>query len=87
MDCQIQGRTKPQSTPLSPLDYGLDGMTPGQMKFAYAEARQYLENVMMDPKAPAVLTQLIREQNAFGLLVVQNLLAGFWRKMDQKHGE
>ena len=74
MDNQV-GRTREPRPEPNPLTYRLEHLTPGQQRHAYAKARTFLQDVMMDPKAPGGLKQLIREQNAVGLLLLQELLA------------
>lgn len=84
MDCKIQGRIAPTPTdPVNPLDYGLEGMTTGQMRHAYIRANQYLQTVMMDPKSPPMLKELIRTQNAVSLLTLQGLMASFHKHEEE----
>jgi hypothetical protein len=81
MDCKIPGRqTRPVDTD-GPALYGLDGMTTGQALYAHSRANQFLNRVMMDPAAPSAMKGLIRQQNAIGVLMLQDLLAAF------AHGE
>jgi hypothetical protein len=81
MDCKIPGRT--QAPPIGPrpdinmVTYGLDGMTPGQAKFAHARANAFLLKVMVDVKSPVAMRDLIRQQNAVGMLMLQELLAAY----------
>lgn len=81
MDCKVAGRQK--STPMGPkpelswVTYDLDGMSPGQVKYAHSRANEYLQKVMFDVKSPVAMKDLIRQQNAVGLLMLQNLLAGY----------
>jgi len=82
MDCKIPGR---KSLPVGPkpeislVTYGLDGLTPGQAKFAHQRANAFLQRVMMDATAPGLLKDLIRDNNAVGLMLLQDLLAAYHR--------
>jgi hypothetical protein len=58
------------------LSYRLKHLTPGQQKFAHIKAQRFLEEVMMDSAAPGFLKDLIRSQNAIGMMGLQLLLAG-----------
>ena len=76
MDCQIPGR-KPANWDKqdNTFDYGLEHLNAGQKKFAHQKANAFLEAVMMDPEAPALLKEVIRSHNAVGLMGLQQLLA------------
>lgn len=76
MDNQV-GRSRPAGWDKQDdsLDYGLKHLNLDQRKHAYMVARATLERVMMDPASPGFLKDLIRSQNAIGMIGLQQLLA------------
>lgn len=74
MDCQVPGRNRIDAPQSDPLSYKLERKTPGQRKYAFIQANKFLQDVMMDPKAPGFLKDLIRSQNAIGMLGLELLL-------------
>lgn len=85
MDCKVPGRL-PLKSPgdIDMVTYGLTGLTQGQALFAHREANAFLNAVMMDPVAPTAMKEVIRSQNAVGILMLQELLAAYHQK---KSGE
>jgi hypothetical protein len=80
MDCKIPGRTQTPQPSTQFVLYGLDGLMPGQAKYAHQRANAFINRVMIDPAAPVQMRDMIRSLNAVGVLMLQELIAAFHRQ-------